>query len=86
VSAFAGLRPLIAPPEGSAAGPSDVSREEEIFESARGLVTIAGGKLTAFRLIAETVVDRVIAVLRRSGDTRRFRASQDRRRAVAGWW
>src|SRR5262245_34367528 len=49
VSAFAGLRPLIAPPQGSAAGPSDVSREEEIFESARGLVTIAGGKLTAFR-------------------------------------
>jgi glycerol-3-phosphate dehydrogenase len=76
VSAFAGLRPLIAPPEGSAAGPSDVSREEEIFESPRGLVTIAGGKLTAFRLIAETVVDRVIAALRRSGDTRRFARSK----------
>jgi len=76
VSAFAGLRPLIAPPDGSDAGPSDVSREEEIFESPRGLVTIAGGKLTAFRLIAETVVDRVITALRRSGDTRRFARSK----------
>ena len=76
VSAFAGLRPLIAPPDGSAADPSDVSREEAIFESPRGLVTIAGGKLTAFRLIAETVVDRVIAALRRSGDTRRFARSK----------
>jgi glycerol-3-phosphate dehydrogenase len=76
VSAFAGLRALIAPPDGSAADPSDVSREEEVFESPRGLVTIAGGKLTAFRLIAETVVDRVVAALRRSGDTRRFARSK----------
>jgi glycerol-3-phosphate dehydrogenase len=76
VSAFAGLRPLIAPAEGGDPDPSDVSREEEIFESPRGLVTIAGGKLTAFRLIAETVVDRVIAALRQSGDTRRFARSK----------
>ena len=76
VSAFAGLRPLIAPPPGSDEDPSDVSREEEIFESPRGLVTIAGGKLTAFRLIAETVVDRVIGALRRAGDTRRFARSK----------
>jgi glycerol-3-phosphate dehydrogenase len=76
VSAFAGLRPLIAPPPGTDADPSDVSREEEIFESARGLVTIAGGKLTAFRLIAEQVVDRIIGVLRRRGDTRRFARSK----------
>jgi glycerol-3-phosphate dehydrogenase len=76
VSAFAGLRPLIAPPPGTEADPSDVSREEEIFESPRGLVTIAGGKLTAFRLIAEQVVDRAIAALRRQGDTRRFARSK----------
>jgi glycerol-3-phosphate dehydrogenase len=76
VSAFAGLRPLIAPPPGTTAGPSDVSREEEVFESARGLLTIAGGKLTAFRLIAEQVVDRVVATLRRCGDTRRFARSK----------
>jgi glycerol-3-phosphate dehydrogenase len=75
VSAFAGLRPLVAPPPGSDADPSDVSREEEIFESASGLVTIAGGKLTTYRLIAAAVVDRVAASLQRAGDARRFRRS-----------
>lgn len=74
--AFAGLRPLVAPPEGAAAHPSDVSREEDIFESARGLITIAGGKLTTFRLIAENVVDRVVAALGRAGDPRRFPGSK----------
>jgi glycerol-3-phosphate dehydrogenase len=72
VSAWAGLRPLIAPPPGSEADPSDVSREEEIFVSAGGLVSIAGGKLTTHRLVAATVVDRVVAALSQAGDARRF--------------
>jgi glycerol-3-phosphate dehydrogenase len=72
LSAFAGLRPLVAPPSGTDADPSDVSREEEIFVSASGMVTIAGGKLTTYRLIAKAVVDRVTQVLRAGGDTRRF--------------
>jgi glycerol-3-phosphate dehydrogenase len=76
VSAFAGLRPLVAPPPGADADPSDVSREEDIFVSASGLVTIAGGKLTTYRLIAATVVDRVVRVLRDAGDRRRFRRSR----------
>jgi glycerol-3-phosphate dehydrogenase len=72
VSAFAGLRPLIAPPPGSDLDPSAVSREEEIFASASGLITLAGGKLTTYRLIAREVVDRVVAASggRRFGPTR----------------
>jgi len=72
VSAFAGLRPLIAPPPGARLAPSSVSREEEIFSSASGLVSIAGGKLTTYRLIAAKVVDRVVGVLRARGETRPF--------------
>src|SRR5262245_6581827 len=59
VSAFAGLRPLVAPPPTAGLSPSDVSREEEVFTSPSGLITIAGGKLTTYRLIAAGVVDGV---------------------------
>ncbi|MGH7934982.1 MAG: FAD-dependent oxidoreductase [Candidatus Binataceae bacterium] len=62
---FAGLRSLMA-----ARGrlpPSSVSREEVILESRSGLHTVAGGKLTAHREIAEKVVDRLAAVLKRGG-------------------
>jgi glycerol-3-phosphate dehydrogenase len=76
VSGFAGLRPLIAPPRGQKVRPSDVSREEEILVSASGLVSLAGGKLTTYRLIAAKVVDRVLALLRAGGDGRTFRRSR----------
>jgi glycerol-3-phosphate dehydrogenase len=68
VGAYAGLRPLVAP-DGENASPSSISREEEIFESASGLVSIAGGKLTTYRLIAAAVVDRAALALRRAGRT-----------------
>ena len=70
VSGFAGLRPLVAPPASAALSPSATSREEEILVSASGLVTIAGGKLTTFRIIAGKVVDRAVAGLRARGTTR----------------
>jgi glycerol-3-phosphate dehydrogenase len=76
VSAFAGLRPLVGPPSASATSPSDVSREEEIFVSDSGLVSIAGGKLTTYRLIAQSVVDRVVERLRAAGDQRRIGRSR----------
>jgi len=76
VSAFAGLRPLIAPRGKATMSPSAVSREEEVFTSASGLVSIAGGKLTTYRLVARTVVDRVVDALRAAGDRRRFRPSR----------
>lgn len=59
-SSWAGIRPLIFE-EGK--GPSEISRRDEIWQSESGLITIAGGKLTGYRKMAETVVDRVAAKL-----------------------
>ncbi len=53
-SSWAGLRPLIHE-EGKSA--SEMSRKDEIFESETGLISIAGGKLTGYRKMAERVVD-----------------------------
>lgn len=55
-SGWAGVRPLIHE-EGKA--PSEVSRKDEIWQSANGLMTIAGGKLTGYRKMAEKIVDLV---------------------------
>jgi glycerol-3-phosphate dehydrogenase len=55
-STWAGLRPLIFE-EGKPAG--EMSRKDEIFLSESGLVTIAGGKLTGYRKMAEKVVNLV---------------------------
>ncbi len=62
-SSWAGLRPLIHE-EGKSA--SELSRKDEIFESATGLISIAGGKLTGYRKMAERVVDLIIK--RKFGD------------------
>ncbi len=56
VSSWAGLRPLIHE-EGKSA--SELSRKDEIFTSETGLISIAGGKLTGYRKMAERVVNRV---------------------------
>lgn len=53
-SSWAGVRPLIYE-EGK--DPSEISRKDEIWESESGLITIAGGKLTGYRKMAENVVD-----------------------------
>src|SRR5438876_248900 len=76
VSAFAGLRPLVAPRGKATMSPSAVSREEEVFTSTSGLISIAGGKLTTYRLVAKSVVDRVVDALRAAGDQRRFPRSR----------
>ncbi len=56
-SSWAGLRPLIHEDGKST---SELSRKDEIFESDSGLISIAGGKLTGYRKMAERVVDMVI--------------------------
>ena len=61
VSVWAGLRPLLR--QEQAAAPSQVSREHRVVESAHGLITIAGGKLTTYRVMARDVADRVAARL-----------------------
>ena len=57
VSAWAGLRPLIAATRG---GPSDISRAHQIRMGPPGWLDVAGGKLTTYRLIGEQTVDRVL--------------------------
>ncbi|MBM7565071.1 glycerol-3-phosphate dehydrogenase/oxidase [Paenibacillus sacheonensis] len=63
-SSWAGLRPLIQQ-EGKS--PSEISRRDEIFVSSSGLISIAGGKLTGYRKMAETVVNKIDELLRAEG-------------------
>ncbi len=56
VSTWAGLRPLI---HEDGKSPSELSRKDEIFISETNLISIAGGKLTGFRKMAERIVDLV---------------------------
>jgi glycerol-3-phosphate dehydrogenase len=63
ISSWAGLRPLVANPDGS---PSDISREHEITSPEPGWWDITGGKLTTYRLMAEQTVDRVARELGRA--------------------
>jgi glycerol-3-phosphate dehydrogenase len=55
---FAGLRALEMGESGRS--PSSVSREEIVLESASGLLSVAGGKLTTHRAIAQKIVDDVM--------------------------
>jgi glycerol-3-phosphate dehydrogenase len=57
ISTYAGLRPLILEGGGKDVKESKVSREHSIYESHSGLITIAGGKLTTARSMAEELVD-----------------------------
>ncbi|AFH66258.1 glycerol-3-phosphate dehydrogenase/oxidase [Paenibacillus caseinilyticus] len=63
-SSWAGVRPLIHE-EGK--DPSEISRKDEIWQSESGLITIAGGKLTGYRKMAELVVDLVAQLLSAEG-------------------
>ncbi|WNF37483.1 glycerol-3-phosphate dehydrogenase/oxidase [Bacillaceae bacterium IKA-2] len=53
-SSWTGLRPLIHE-EGKSA--SEISRKDEVFFSDSGLISIAGGKLTGYRKMAEKIVN-----------------------------
>ncbi|MDR2931029.1 MAG: glycerol-3-phosphate dehydrogenase/oxidase [Propionibacteriaceae bacterium] len=55
VGSWAGLRPLVAPAEGTST--SNTSREHVIMTGPSGLLTISGGKLTSSRLMAKQFVD-----------------------------
>jgi glycerol-3-phosphate dehydrogenase len=63
IATWAALRPLLAPDKDVSAG--QASREHRIVESPSGLLTIAGGKLTTFQVMARDVVDRVARRLKR---------------------
>ncbi len=61
LSVFAGIRPLVSGTE-DAEGTKNISREHRIFLSRSGLLTIAGGKWTTYRKMAEDVVDEAAEV------------------------
>lgn len=63
VSAWSGLRPLVAQ-EGKSA--SEISRKDEVWTGPGGVLSIAGGKLTAYRRMAERIVDLAEETLGRS--------------------
>lgn len=56
ISTWAGLRPLVADPDGN---PSDISRRHEVKMNQPGWWDVTGGKLTTYRLMAEETVDAV---------------------------
>ncbi|MGH3638286.1 MAG: glycerol-3-phosphate dehydrogenase/oxidase [Mycobacterium sp.] len=72
IGAYAGLRPLIettgsdrragAKRPGNEVSTADVSREHAVVESANGVLSVIGGKLTEYRYMAEDVLDRAVAV------------------------
>lgn len=66
IGLWSGIRPLIAEP-GSKKSPSEISRRDEVMESPAGIVTIAGGKLTAYRRMAERIADLCLKKLGRNG-------------------
>jgi len=50
INAFAGLRPLV---HDNRIGASQVSREHQFFESHGGMLSVAGGKYTTYRAVAD---------------------------------
>ncbi len=60
-SSWAGLRPLINQPGKKT---SEISRKDELFFSDTELISIAGGKLTGYRIMSRKVTDRVCKVLK----------------------
>ena len=64
VSAWAGIRPLIA--SGRTGDAGSASREHEIVRGPSGVFTVSGGKLTTYRAMAAEVVDAIETALNRT--------------------
>ncbi len=60
IGVYAGLRPLLA---GESDSTSKLSREHAVASPVRGVVTVAGGKYTTYRVMAKDAVDAVVADL-----------------------
>lgn len=79
-SSWAGLRPLI---HEDGKSPSEISRKDEIFVSNSGLISIAGGKLTGYRKMAESIVDLVTKQLHEE-DGNTFPKKQTKNLPISG--
>jgi len=60
---WAGLRPLLAEGDHRSARSADLSRRHRVVGSTPGLVTVTGGKLTTYRLMAADAVDAALGQL-----------------------
>lgn len=60
LSVFSGLRPLAAPSNNDGNSTKEISRDHKLLISAKGLITITGGKWTTYRRMAEETVDLAI--------------------------
>jgi glycerol-3-phosphate dehydrogenase len=83
VGSFAGLRPLLL---SKADDPASMTRDFRVFTSPSGLISIAGGKYTTYRHMAEVVTDDIARRLgnRRPCRTRDKRLDGAAARLVAG--
>ena len=72
---WAGLRPLLDPSGHHVSErTADLSRHHTVTRSGHGLVTVTGGKLTTYRLMAEDTVDMVVGLLGRAAPPRSRRS------------
>ena len=78
VGTYAGLRPLIAPSDGSTIR---ASREHRVVVERNGLVRVSGGKYTTYRLMAEQTIDAALGVL---GERAADRPSRTTTRRLVG--
>ncbi len=76
VSSWTGVRPLVAQ---AGKNPSEISRRDEVWTGQGGILSIAGGKLTAYRRMVERVTDTVVERLGKTA-----RASEPDERPLAG--
>jgi glycerol-3-phosphate dehydrogenase len=60
LSVFAGIRPLVK--QGNAENTAELSRDHTLHISPSGLLTIAGGKWTTYRKMAEDTIDHAIVL------------------------
>ena len=60
LSVFAGIRPLVR--SGDDAGTASLSRDHSITISTSGLITVAGGKWTTYRKMAEDTIDQALVL------------------------
>ncbi len=63
LSTWAGIRPLAVGTRDDVGGTYQTSREHVVQSDPRGMVLIAGGKLTTYRVMAEETVDEAIKLL-----------------------
>jgi glycerol-3-phosphate dehydrogenase len=79
---FAGLRPLMRSRPGK---PSSLSREYRIVKSPSGLISVAGGKYTTYRRMAEVITDTIARRLGTRGPCRTHHFRLDGALSHSSW-